>query len=173
MAKSTDSFFIRARVPDAATIGAFTEVPVDMSAFVDALGKSIVRIHNIHVQYPEVDNTPAGAGIGEMSWQLTTQSFEDLTDLDNRQVISSGSCTVETSGAGAGNITFIDETLNVGPQEWTNGYLIAVETLFLGVNVNSSKWAAVMRPDTLSLVIECTVETMTQSSAMALALSQQ
>ena len=154
-------------------MGTFEEVPVDLSAFVDALGKSIVRIHNIHVQYPEIDNTPAGAGLGEMAWQLTTQSFAALTDLDNRQVIASGSANVETSAAGAGNITFATEVMNVGPQEWTNGYLVAVETLFLGAGVNATKWASVMRPDSLSIVLECTVETMTQSSAMALALSQQ
>lgn len=57
------------------------------------------------------------------------------------------------------------------PQEWTNGYLIAVDSLQLGSHAGAN-WTAASNL-TVSVVLECTVETLTQAAAMALALSQQ
>ena len=52
MARSTDSFFIRASVTS--TGGAFNQTEVDLGAYVDALGKSVLRIHSIALQtYPD------------------------------------------------------------------------------------------------------------------------
>jgi len=64
-------------------------------------------------------------------------------------------------------LVLANDHLDVGPQDFTDGYLIAVEQMYLGVDqtVNSVSQ--------LSVVLECTVETMTQAAAMALALSQQ
>ena len=45
MAKS-DSFFIRAQV-NANNDLSFNQVGIDLGAYVDALGKSVLRIHNI------------------------------------------------------------------------------------------------------------------------------
>jgi hypothetical protein len=56
----------------------------------------------------------------------------------------------------------------MAPQEWTGGYLVAVESIFLGVNQ-----AAIDIVDEVTIVLECTVETMTAAASMALALSQQ
>lgn len=44
-----ESFFIRKAVP--VTNGAINEVAIDLGFVVDALGKSVCRIHNIAVQY--------------------------------------------------------------------------------------------------------------------------
>ena len=57
--------------------------------------------------------------------------------------------------------------MDVGPQHWSDGYLIAVEQMYLGVDQGIDALSAV------SIILECTVETMTQAAAMALALSQQ
>jgi hypothetical protein len=64
-------------------------------------------------------------------------------------------------------LILINDQLDVGPQDFTDGYLIAVEQMYLGVDQRSTVTAQV------SVVLECTVETMTQAAAMALALSQQ
>jgi hypothetical protein len=48
MAKS-DSFFIRASTAYNGTT--FAQSSIDLGAYVDALGKSVLRIHNIAVQY--------------------------------------------------------------------------------------------------------------------------
>lgn len=57
------------------------------------------------------------------------------------------------------------------PQLWTNGFLIAVDTLYLGGEA-STGWVGTDNM-TISIVMECTVETMSTAAAMALALSQQ
>jgi hypothetical protein len=71
-------------------------------------------------------------------------------------------------GDGTANLLTLSESLDIAPQEWRGGYLVAVEQIFLGVDQ-----AIVDVVDEVSIVLECTVETMTAAASMALALSQQ
>jgi len=165
MARS-DSFFIRATVE---TDGLnFNQTSIDLGSFVDALGKTVLRIHNISVEYgtagENVANGSANA-VSDINYQLTTQSQGALTDLSNRSLISSGQLTVSWDQTVA--LAVMSEKQNAAPQDWTNGYLIAVESIFLGVDQGVDLLSQV------SIVLECTVETMTAAASMALALSQQ
>ena len=160
----TDSFFIRATTRTNGTT--YSESALDLGSYVDALGKSVLRIHNISVEY----GVPLGAYAGApntstgSAFQLTTQSQLNLVPISNRSVISAGGLQVGTS---ATHVDMLSDALNVSPQDWTDGYLIAVEQLYLGVDQSFDHASQV------SIVLECTVETMTQAAAMALALSQQ
>ena len=162
----TDSFFIRAQVLTDTTN--YNEAAIDLGAYVDALGKSVLRIHNISVQYgnagESVDNLSPSV-ITDVSFQLTTQSQTALVDLNNRSVVASGALAIAADAGG--DLTILNESLDAGPQHWTDGYLIAVEQMYLGTIQGIDALSAV------SIVMECTVETMTQAAAMALALSQQ
>lgn len=167
MAK-TDSFFIRASVD---TSGAFAQSPIDLGAYVDALGKSVLRIHNIQVQYMNTGNavdviscTNASGASGLMRWQLTTQSQGSIVASTDRSLISAGSLQVGADVA----VRNMYETLDVNPQDWTNGYLVGVEQIYLAGQQGSGLSAA-----TVSIVLECTVESLSSAAAMALALSQQ
>ena len=164
MAKS-DSFYIRASVGAGAS---YAQTAIDLGAYVDALGKSVLRIHNVQVQYTKdgaimspVDN--AGGAPSLSRWQLTTQSQTAMQLTTDKSVISAGSLTVGPAPAGD---RYEVEDMNV--QEWTNGYLVAVEQIYLAGQKGSN-----MDDATVSVVLECTVETLNQSAAMALALSQQ
>ena len=165
MAKS-DSFFIRATVPTNGTT--YAQTSIDLGSFVDALGKTVMRIHNVSISYgTPLDIPSAGTNtVGLCSWQLTTQSQTDLMGADNRSTISAGKLI--TSGDAGSNLVAISETMDIAPQEWNGGYLVAVESIFLGVNQ-----AALDVTDSVVIVLECTVETMTAAASMALALSQQ
>ena len=165
MARS-DSFFIRATVLTDTTN--FNQASIDLGSFVDALGKTVMRIHSASISYGSPLDVPAvGVGTGaRVGFQLTTQSQTDLVSASNRAVISSGS--LYTASNAGGDTTAISETLDVAPQYWNNGYLVAVESIFLGVDQ-----AAVDIVDEVTIVLECTVETMTAAASMALALSQQ
>ena len=175
MARS-DSFFIRADV--ALTGTTYTTTSIDLGSYVDALGKSVLRIHNIQSSLtqgtagndPGMAPTMAGDQAGSASWQLTTQDQTSLVLPSNRAVISSGAiwCGNRDSAVNAPAQAFEGDML---PQEWTNGYLVAVESLQLGAR-RTDDWTAADIP-TYSIVMECTVETLTQAAAMALALSQQ
>lgn len=170
MAKS-DSFFIRA-TQNLGNSETFDESAIDLGAYVDALGKSVLRIHNIQVTYSDSTGTSSQVSTNETGvaqWQLTTQSMPDSVLDSNRSVISSGRVHM-FNGNGAGTLaSSVSDENGINLHEWTNGYLVAVESLYLGGEATAYFSGNVY----VSLVMECTVETMTQSAAMALALSQQ
>ena len=172
MAKS-DSFFIRAKV----TLGSYDETEIDLGSFVNlGVSKStLLRIRNIQVQY--ADDTGVAYPIyttqatgAKVAWQLTTQSQADLITADDKSVVSSGSLTAygNPNSTAHGISSTQDQDINV--QHWTNGYLIGVDTLFLG-----GAGVGAMGGSDLSayLVIEAQLENATQANSVALALSQQ
>jgi hypothetical protein len=166
-----DSFFIRMTL-DVGNSATFLERPIDLGAYVDALAKSVLRIHNVQVTYS--DNTGRSSQInagqtGVAQWQLTTQTQSDIVLDSNKSVISSGRCHMHNSGAAAGLADTVTDANGVNLQEWTNGYLVATEQIFLG----GSGSGGFVGDAYVTVVLECTVETMSSSAAMALALSQQ
>ena len=177
MARSTDSFFIRASVtPDDS--GNFVQTTVDLGAYVDALGKSVLRIHNIEFEWAQATDgaIPNGAPyvdagtLADAVWQLTTQTQTALVPLSDRSVVGKGQIWTFNPDGSSGAPSEVHND-SVAPQHFTDGYLVAVESLFLGA-VGSTNWAATSNL-TCDMVLECTVETLSQSAAMALALSQQ
>ena len=168
MAKS-DSFFIRAKADFSGTT--FDQTSVDLGAYVDALGKSVLRIHNIAVQWgtplEAADTSTTNASMVN-AFQLTTQSQTAMVDATDKSVIASGRLSLHTDGT-AGP-TVVNDELDVAPQDWTAGYLVGVEQIYLAVDSSSADNLGISQ---CGIVLECTVETLSQSAAMALALSQQ
>lgn len=169
MAK-TDSFFIRASITTNGTN--FVQDSIDLGAYVDALGKSVLRIHNIAVQY----GSPTSGYVGSADtsaaccFQLTTQFQSAMVNAFDKSVVATGKLAVSTSQPTPGTpvVAAIADSLDVAPQHWTKGYLVGVEQIYLGVDQVSSGII-----DEVNIVMECTVETLNASAAMALALSQQ
>ena len=171
MVKKSDSFFIRQTL-DANNTGIFQQTELDLGAYVDALGKSVLRIHNIAVTFSEQDGTPVTLGAndgGAAQYQLTTQSQADIVLSSNRSVIASGMLFAKNDVGAAGPPSIASHDADVLPQMWTNGYLVAVDSIYLGGRADSAFTTDVY----CSITLECTVETMSEASAMALALSQQ
>lgn len=132
------------------------------------LSKDVLRIHNIQVEYGAPNENVANITPNfqsELYFQLTTQSQSAAVPLANRSVVSSGQLNVSADAASA--LLYQEDTLNASVQEWTNGYLIAVESMFLGTKQDVDLLSKV------DIILECTSETMTQAAAMALSLSQQ
>lgn len=167
MSKS-DSFFIRASTDFNGTT--YAESSIDLGAYVDALGKSVLRIHNIAVQWgdPTTQINAAASQAHVVCYQLTTQSQSAMVTVTNKSVIASGK--LQCDGDAAGLAYFVQDTVDLSPQTWTGGYLVGVEQIYLGVNSSS---ATSLNLQSCNIVLECTVETLSQSAAMALALSQQ
>ena len=173
MAKKSDSFFLRQTVnlDNAANPNTFNEIALDLGAYVDALGKSVLRIHNIAVSFTDSGGKGLMVTTGDAAaaqYQLTTQTQNDIVLSSNRSIVSSG----KVYGVNLTNDTDfpqVSHDMDVLPQMWTNGYLIAVDTMYLGGQA-SSAWTEDVYA---SITLECTVETMSEAAAMALALSQQ
>lgn len=171
MAKS-DSFFIRGKQDTNSTT--FSQTSVDVGAFVDPLQKSIMKLHRIEWRVDDATDPARTIELAanttvRISYQLTTQSQTAIVDLADKSVIASGIMTI-ANGASANNLIFLDDTFDVGPQDWRNGYLIGVESLYLSVDLSAIPASG---DCTISFVAECTMETLTQSAAVSLALSQQ
>jgi hypothetical protein len=171
MAKS-DSFFIRAKISGLTTAGGFDQTSIDLGAYVDALGKSVLRLHRVSTQYvfggfgaPTVITANAEARV---NWQLTTQSQAALVDATDKSVISTGNLQSVNATAVANHYSFSTQDVDINPEDWTNGYLVGVEQIYLGGLASTFEL-----PTDIIVVLECTVETLSSSAAMALALSQQ
>jgi hypothetical protein len=166
MAK-TDSFFIRGLVKDDGNN--FTQAAIDLGAYVDALGKSVLRIHNVAHRWTTAGNNtpfPGADSLGAAQWQLTTQSQTNIVDFIDKSLIASGHIDVQTNAAS--NVLMISDAVDLSPQRFTKGYLIGVEQIYIGFDQNVATLC-----DGAEVILECTVETLSQSAAMALALSQQ
>jgi len=169
MAK-TDAFFIRSVVTGDA------EVEIDLGAFVDALGKSVLRIKSVSVAIQD-DNTPDAAialqanSEWNCTWQLTTQTQTTAIDYNNKSLITHGNFYMVNDTSTAGNVSAGFEVGDRVDQQWSDGFLIAVESIFLRAFAGAG--AQLSTGDAkVSLILECVVETLNEKSAMALALSQ-
>ena len=173
MAKS-DSFFIRAKVQVSGVT--YNETTIDLGSFVNlGVSKStLLRIHNVQAQY--LDNNDKSSMIyydggipgGMLRWQLTTQTQSNLVSATNKSYVCGGAYSqASTTGVLVQNA---DETADANPAEWRNGYLIGVDNMYLGAD-SSATWDS--GDVDICVVLECTLETATQASSTALALSQQ
>jgi len=178
MAKS-DSFFIRGKVStDGVT---YTQAEIDLGSYVNlGVSKStLLRIHNISVQVLAKANPASvitSATGFAMMHQLTTQSQTAIVYADDKSLIASGNLRgyngqIAEDGSAAADFAtgFVTQDFDVAPQDFTNGYLVGVDSLFLGCDLSSAD------PTDMSIcyVMECTLESATQANSVALALSQQ
>jgi len=172
MAKS-DSFFIRA-TQNIQDDGNYYQGTIDLGAYVDALGKSVLRIHNIAVAFTDKDGRAAdlvtgGTIAAAAQFQVVTQTQNDIVVASNKSVVASGMINAYRTKNSYGVADTVSDQFDNLPQLWTNGYLVAVDSIYLGGSA-TDKWNEDVY---VSITMECTVETMNTAAAMALALSQQ
>lgn len=171
MAK-TDTFFIRAEV-NLGHGGVFTQSEIDLGSFVNVGVKSstLLRIHNIQTQLVSASGLPpelpANTAAG-VAYQLTTESQGSMVRLTDKSVVGSGAIGMRNPD-GSQNPASQAVTTDIWPQDFTHGYLIAVDTLYLS-GVNESDFVADMY---VSVCMEVSMEKATQAGAASLALSQQ
>jgi len=156
-----ESFFIRKEIT--LVNGSTEQTNIDLGFVVDALGKSVCRIHNISVQYGVGYATSGQTTFA--SFEVGTQPSTTLLGAADKSVISTGTFTQFEESGGTG-LRMMSDALDLAPQHWTNGYLVGVDQLYLRGFAGNAQGS-------ISIVMECTVESLSQSAAMALSLSQQ
>ena len=174
MAKG-ETFFIRAKVTTNGTT--YNDNEIDLGSFVNlGVAKStLLRIHRIDHQWRDsVD--PGQAAFDQAAnaqacyvWQLTTQKQTALVTMDDKSVVASGSLICGNSTSTAGDLDLLTDVTDVAPQEFTKGYLVGVDSMFLGVDCS----IAPSNEIDCCIIMEVSLEQATQSNATALALSQQ
>ena len=169
MAKN--SFFIRASV-NAGDSNTYGQTEIDIGAYTD-LGSSkpeILRIHNVSVAMTDsagfVPTMGADTG-GSAAWQLTTQSQSAIVLQDDRSVISCGRGAFRNADSSPLPPTQAFETQLLA-QDFTQGYLVAVPSLFLS-GLGDGEFTEDVY---FTVILECTTEPATKANAVALAVSQ-
>ena len=178
MAKS-DAFFLRGIVTSNGST--YEQAEIDLGAYVNLGVKSstLLRIHSISAQITDSDSVAdsiSGASALKIGHQLTTQSQSALVTADDKSLVCSGSMqTYVTQVAPDGSVVadfatgFATHDFDVAPQMFVKGMLIGVDSLFLAVDQNGTFASGNVN---VAYVMECTLESATQSSAVALSLSQ-
>ena len=169
MAKNT--FLIRARV-NALNAGAFQQNDIDLGSYTN-LGSSkpeVLRIHRMHIGVTDEDGevpTMTEDTCTTLAWQLTTQSQTGLITPVNDSYVGGGRASVRNpDGQVNPPSQAFEQTLLA--QDYTDGVLIAVPTLYLGGFAGADFTEDVY----FSLILECSTEAMTKANAVALAVSQ-
>lgn len=165
-----ESFFIRAQATSNGLT--FAQTTISLGSYVDVLGSAILKIHGVYPAWRNAGNQyPYHAGLNDADmaagFQLTTQSQTDLVSLTDKSVICSGGLQQSFSSKPVMIMSAHWEDPSV--EKFTNGYLVATEDIYLGVDKNTGSGDDF----DLDVIIECSVVKMSSAKAMALALSQQ
>lgn len=171
MAKSTDTFFLRT-TKDVGNTNTYHEKEIDLGAFVDPLGQSILRIHSVSIVYSDNEGTSttlAGNEAGAIQWQLSTQTQTEIVLASDRSIVSSGRLLAFNDQGSAKLPSWTGDSVDLSPQQFKNGYLIGVDTLYFGGSATTT-WVG---DQYVTIVLECTTEKLSKEAAVALALSQQ
>jgi hypothetical protein len=168
-----ESFFIRYSL-DIGNTNAFVQREIDLGAYVDALSSTVLKVHRCDVAF--TDNTGRSLSMVQADtasvaqFQLTTQTQSNIVLPADRSVIAAGKIEAYTPSVASSPLAASSSnSFDIAPQLYTNGYLVATESIYLG-GAASTNFAGDVY---VSIVLECTVEKMSQAKAMSLALSQQ
>ena len=165
MAKS-DAFFIRDAVTSNGTT--YAEKEIDLGSFVNlGVSKStLLRFFSVTTMIADSNgsqNPILHSADARIAWQLTTQSQTAIVNADDKSLISSGGLTVKTGMPPS-------HAYDVNTHMWQNGYLLGVDSIFLGVDLSTGLDSGDV---IVSVILESMLEQASQANATALALSQQ
>jgi len=168
-----ESFFIRKTV-NINHDNSYNEAAIDLGAYVDALSSTVLTIHRVDVAFTDSSGRALSMVAADTAsvaqFQLLTQTQQDIVRLDNKALICSGKIESYTPSVASSPLAAISTTAyDIAPQTFTNGYVVATESIYLGGSASTNFAGNVY----VSVMIEASVTKMTQNKAMSLALSQQ
>lgn len=184
MAKG-ETFFIRAQVETDVTNETREESVIDLGAYVN-LGlkqSTLLRVHSVQQQIcddqglvPTIDGA-AGAGVHRYAFcnsAITTKRYIDTADPKSMPQLFDDSTMYSAAVIGENANTDVDNGIyshdtDIAPQHLSTGYLVGVDNLYLYAAADNAFAETVL----VNVLLECSLESATQSNAVALALSQQ
>jgi len=152
-----------------------TQVEIDLGSYTN-LGSSkpeVLRIHRAHVyvqddakDFPDI----VADANASLSYQVTTQSNGTAqVYADDDSFLFGGIASYRNSDSAGERPPSQGVEELISPQDYVNGIVVAVPTLFLTGNADAN-WGDDVH---LTVIMECTTESMSKSNAVALAISQQ
>jgi len=179
-----DTFMLRGQVIAAADQQRVV-AEIDLGSYVN-LGVSkgtALRVHSVQIQYcdsvglvPVIDASAAGGGqtrgtfaCAAITTAAVPASFagDEMPQLNQDYVMFSGN----VSGVNPNNDNdqgILTDALDLAPQHLENGYLLAVDQLYLYACVDDAWNESIY----VNVLLECSIEKITQATAVSLSLSQ-
>ena len=177
MASKTGSvFYLRKGVDTNGT--AFNSSNIDISAYIDTLNGKVLRVNQVWFEWTSDDGGPiecADVGADETCSavaQLTTETQDGIQPLTNNSMFAKHQIYHTTEDVSGTNLmSMIHEDNSMNPADFNDGYLVANDTIQLGVSASPS-------PHTYANDIRCVVlleverVKMTANDAQTVLLSQ-
>ena len=156
MASKTGSvFYLRKGVDTNGT--SFNSSNIDISAYIDTLDGKVLRVNQVWFEWTSNDGGPietADAGVDVTASavaQLTTESQDGIQPLTNNSMFAKHQIYHATDNqSGTNNFIMIHEDDSMNPADFNDGYLVANDTIQLGVSCSPS-------PHTYANDIRCVV----------------
>lgn len=174
--KSSSVFYLRKYVDtNAAT---FSTANLDISAYIDTLKGSVLRVNQVWFEWTSDNGGPitvADVGVDHScaaAAQLTTESQTTIQPLTNTSVLAKHQIYISTTDeSGTNRIDMFHEDRVMNPADFDDGFLVANDTIQLGVNDLPSPGVFSL-PIRCSVMLECEQVKMTAADAQAILLSQ-
>lgn len=171
MVKNT--FLIRAQVQLSNASDTYNETEIDLGSYTN-LGSSkpeVLRVHSAHLYIQDAAGAIPDMGAnkaGEVVWQICTTSQTAAILANDDSFLMGGHAGVRNPDGSTNPPSGSWESVLM-PQDFTAGQVVAVPSLFLGGFIGDE----FTQDAYLTVILECTTESMSKANAVALAISQQ
>lgn len=183
MAKG-DTFFIRGQAITTQGSENRVETEIDLGSYVNlGINKgTALRVHGVQMQVCDPTGLPptsahdatAGESLSAYACAAITTaqvptSFAatEMPQLNEDYVMFSASL-IQTNQSEDGDQGIVSHALDIAPQDMQKGYLLAVDTLYVYAGADDS-WNENLH---FNFLLECSLEQISQASAVSLSLSQ-
>jgi len=166
-------FFLRKQVDGGTAATGYQQSEIDISSFVNVLQGEVLRVKQAWVEW----NSDAGGPIqaadlgsntgASCDLQITSESQTDRVPLTNNSVIAKN--TVYANCNASTDIDFYAQGFGMNPIDYDDGYLVATDSIFLGINESGNPFANTIRA---SMMLECEIAKLSLSDAQAVLVSQ-
>jgi len=177
MARKTSSVFYLRKGADTNT-GTYNSSDIDISAYIDTLKGHVLKINQVWFEWTSDSGGPitvADIGVDHSvaaSAQLTTESQTTIQSLTNTSMIAKNQIYFSTTDeSGTNRIDMIHEDRAMNPADFDDGFLVANDTIQLGVN-DLGGVGAFTQPVRCVVLLECEQVKMSAADAQAILLSQ-
>ena len=172
----TGTFFLRQNVTMNSTT--FNESSLDISSFVNPLQGEVLRIKQTWTAWTEGSQPITGdavhatgaAGGASCGGQVTTASRTGLIALTNNDLVTKSTLYAHVDATA--NIDYMKQQEGLNPVEFDDGYMVATDTLYFGINSNDTDTWAKNSVIMYSVMLECEVVKLSLSDAQAFLVIQ-
>ena len=151
----------------------YIEGSIDVSSFVNVLEGELLRIKQVWFSWTSDQGGPVlGADLGASKGCsavgcVTTETQTAVSGFTRNSLVGKNTLYAHTDSNT--DIDMITNETSVNPVDFDDGYLVATDGIFLGVNQSADSFASDIR---CSIMLECEIVKLSLTDAQAVLVSQ-